>query len=394
MKKGGRQFLEIEEEFAGQRLDNFLLRRLKTIPKSHIYKLLRTGDVRVNGKRVRPEYKVQSADMVKLPPSLSQDLVGGTMGCGNGSGDGDDEVGRYNHGKRGNRGLRGRVAAPTVNAMQFLLQRIIYEDDKLIVLDKPAGMAAHGGSGVNFGVIETMRHARPELHYLELVHRLDRGTSGCMLLAKRRSMLRELHQLLREGRVNKRYLLLVRGQWHGGERRVDAPLLKNQFFSGERVVKVNDDIGKMATTIFKPRAIFKEASLLEAQIHTGKTHQIRVHAAHLGFPLAGDEKYGDKEFNRWIYALGLRRLFLHATALQFFLPMEGVGGEQEDKPEDERQSNRASYKLGRGHGRELSPGPGHSGGMAKVKQEAKAQGMPFSFTAPLPEELNNILKKL
>jgi len=320
-------FFVLAEEYSGQRIDNFLFRELKRIPKSHIYKMLRKGEIRINRKRIKPEYKINGGDVIRIPPLWQ-------INCNdknnrNRPNDNDDSC--YDH--EGNNGHVGKrnIVAPTAKITHLLLQSIIYEDDALIVINKPAGMAAHGGSGINFGVIETMRRTRPDLRYLELVHRLDRGTSGCMLLAKKRSMLRVLHQLLREGKIDKTYVLLVKGKWlWQEEKRIDVALLKNQLSSGERLVKVSA-VGKMALTTLRPRQIFESsnsncsapcsASLLEAQIHTGKTHQIRVHAAHLGFPLAGDDKYGDKEFNQLMQKkLGLRRLFLHAAAIKFCLP--------------------------------------------------------------------------
>jgi 23S rRNA pseudouridine955/2504/2580 synthase len=200
-----------------------------------------------------------------------------------------------------------------------LLSSIIYEDDGLIILNKPSGMAAHGGSGINFGVIETLRAAMPQLKHLELIHRLDRGTSGCLMIAKKRSILRQIHALLREGKVIKRYLVLVRGKWQEGTAKtVDLPLAKNQLLSGERMVKVHEE-GKSTLTIFRPLQISDKTSLLEAELHTGRTHQIRVHAAAIGYPVAGDDKYGDAEFNSAMKKFGLNRLFLHAQSVSFTL---------------------------------------------------------------------------
>lgn len=294
--KVGVRTIEATENNADQRVDNFLLARLKHMPKSHIYRLLRKGEVRVNKKRVKPTYRLQIGDLVRIPP---------VRDFGQGQG-------------------RGSTFKPRLSTMNFLAERIIYEDESLLVLNKPSGMATHGGSGINFGVIETLRAARPELPYLELVHRLDRGTSGCLLLAKKRSMLRQLHQLLREGDLSKKYWLLVKGQWvWKREKRVAEALLKNRLLSGERMVKVSDQ-GKQAVTVFRPIQIFPDASLLEAEIHTGKTHQIRVHAAFLGYPIAGDDKYGDKEFNKLMHlSYGLKRIFLHARAVKFCLQDTG-----------------------------------------------------------------------
>jgi 23S rRNA pseudouridine955/2504/2580 synthase len=276
----------VNENYVNQRIDNFLLRELKGIPKSHIYKILRSGEVRINGKRAKPDNKLHLDDVVRIPPIR-----------------------------------KAQIAEISINkpAMTFLQQRIIYEDDALIVLNKPSGMAAHGGSGLSYGVIEAMRKARPDIKHLELVHRLDKDTSGCMLLAKKRSMLHTLHAYLRESKMTKTYMLLVKGRWRGGVKKVDLGLLKNRLSSGERIVKVSD-IGKDALTVFKPIAIFANASLLEAQIFTGKTHQIRVHAAYIGYPVAGDDKYGDQQFNKAMTQFGLKRLFLHAASVKFRLP--------------------------------------------------------------------------
>lgn len=293
-KEKGASILEISENYEGQRIDNFLLTKFKGMPKSHVYKLLRKGEVRVNKKRTKPTYRLKIGDLVRIPPVREE------MGSGS-----------------------GKLSRPSSSAISCLKHSIIYEDESLLVLNKPAGMASHGGSGINFGVIEVLRAARPELSYLELVHRLDRGTSGCLLLAKKRSMLRQLHQLLREGNLSKKYWLLVKGQWTLGRRTVEESLLKNRLLSGERMVKVSAQ-GKPALTVFRPIQVFGDVSLLEAEIHTGKTHQIRVHAAHLGYPIAGDDKYGDKEFNKFMAAnYGLKHIFLHARFLKFYLPNNG-----------------------------------------------------------------------
>lgn len=281
------QHLTVLADQAGQRIDNFLLRELKHIPKSAVYKMLRKGEVRINSKRIKPIYKVQEGDVIRIPP-----LVSGNDGQVN---------------------AKIQIAGKTKT---WLEKRIIYEDDALLVLNKPSGIAAHGGSGIKYGVIEALRVLRPNLHRLELVHRLDRDTSGCMMLAKKHSMLRNLHMLLREGGIAKTYVALVKGKWHGKERIIEEPLAKKHMSSGERFVKVSKE-GKRAITVFRPLQIFSNASLLEVELHTGKTHQIRVHAAHLGFPLAGDEKYGERDFNKTMRALGLRRMFLHAKSVAF-----------------------------------------------------------------------------
>ena len=283
------ELLQISEDAAGQRLDNFLLARLKGVPKSHIYRLLRKGEVRVNKGRAKPEYRLEAGDVVRLPP-VRRPEPGSTP-------------------------ARGRSAGVRLET------RIIHEDDRLIVLDKPSGIAVHGGSGLSHGVIEAMRAARPEAPYLELVHRLDRETSGCLLIAKRRSMLRVLHELLREGRVEKRYLALVKGRWELGQVRLEDRLRKS-IRGGERMVTV-DESGKTAASIFRPVEIGSAASLLEVRIMTGRTHQIRVQAAEAGHPLAGDERYGDREYNRKMKALGLDRLFLHAASVGWEDPVSG-----------------------------------------------------------------------
>lgn len=274
----------VPEDRSGQRIDNFLLNKLKKIPKSRIYKILRSGEVRVNKKRCKPDYRIQENDSIRLPPLWQEGSL---------------------------------KLAPSISSTNFLQTRIIYEDNKLLILNKPSGMASHGGSGINFGVIETMRALRPN-ETLELVHRLDKGTSGCLIIAKKHSALRQLHALIREGKISKKYLLLVKGQWKNGTKTVNLPLLKNQLSSGERFVEVNTQ-GKASSTRFTPKKVFSSTSLLEAELYSGKTHQIRVHAAHLGYPIAGDDKYGDFEFNKIMKKQGLKRLFLHAVEVKFKL---------------------------------------------------------------------------
>ena len=286
MGKNTVQWLQVGPEEAGQRMDNYLLRKLKGVPKSRIYRLLRKGEVRVNRGRIRPEYRVQEGDQVRLPPI---------------------------------RQAERDTTSPAIGLVNRIEAAILYEDERLLVLNKPPGVAVHGGSGVSHGVIEALRAARPDAPMLELVHRLDRDTSGCLVIAKKRSALRNLHELLREGAMDKRYLALVRGDWSQGARTVTAPLHKNQLKGGERIVTV-DAAGKAARTVFRPLTRYGRASLLEVELDTGRTHQIRVHGAHIGHPLAGDEKYGDPVFNKALRELGLRRLFLHAVALGFREP--------------------------------------------------------------------------
>jgi len=281
------RLVEVSREDAGQRIDNFLSRHLKGVPRSMIYRILRRGEVRVNSGRIQPRYKVKAGDRVRIPPV------------------------RVAAGRR--------PAALPGNRLPDIESRIVFENARLLVIDKPAGMAVHGGSGISHGIIETLRAQRPDAPYLELVHRLDRDTSGCLIIAKRRSALRSLHEQLRNGQMTKRYLALVRGRWTGGRRRVTAALEKNRLQGGERVVKVAAG-GKSAETVFRPVTVYDVASLLEVDLYTGRTHQIRVHAAHIDYPLAGDARYGDPEFNRSMKTLGLRRFFLHAQLLEFTEP--------------------------------------------------------------------------
>jgi 23S rRNA pseudouridine955/2504/2580 synthase len=280
---------DIDAERAGQRLDNYLLGELKGVPRSHVYRLIRSGQVRVNSGRTSPSYRLQAGDRVRVPPV----------------------------------GLRPAVpSTATPERLEWLGERILYEDSRILVLDKPAGLAVHGGSNVSLGCIEALRLLRPDSKDLELAHRLDRDTSGCLLLAKRRSALRALHELLREGRVDKRYLTLVKGPWPEGTTEIDAPLVTRRV-GGEARVKV-DESGKDSRSTFRLVERFgKTASLLEVSIETGRTHQIRVHAAHAGHPVAGDERYGDKDFDEYLKSFGLTRMFLHAHSLSFDWPDTG-----------------------------------------------------------------------
>jgi 23S rRNA pseudouridine955/2504/2580 synthase len=282
-------YVEAQEGDDGQRLDNFLLRILGAVPRSLVYRILRTGQVRVNGKRAKPAYRLATGDRVRLPPL--QDT--------------------------GRKPDSTEAQAPSKSLRDFVTAAVIHEDRELIVVNKPAGVAVHGGSGVSFGVIEALRAVHPELKELELVHRLDRETSGCLLVAKRRAVLRDLHAQLRERQVQKRYLALVAGRWPYGEKTIDLPLKTNLKQGGERVVRVHDE-GQDAVTTFKPIEQFgKVATLLDVDLGTGRTHQIRVHAAHAGYPVAGDEKYGDREKDAKLKAYGLSRMFLHAASLTF-----------------------------------------------------------------------------
>lgn len=285
------QKIIISSEFMGQRIDNFLFNYLKNIPKTRIYRLLRKGEVRVNKKRVLHHYRLQANDQLRIPP-LWQDPV-------------------------------ERKPAPSKALVDLLAERILYEDDGLIVLNKPAHLPVHGGSQVKMGVIEALRALYPELSQLELVHRLDAETSGCLLVAKKRSVLRLLHTLMREGKIHKTYLALTRGHWSPSDCQVDLPLLKNTLQSGERKVVVHLEEGKPSLTIFRPIQRFSHATFVEVQLMTGRTHQIRVHAAAKGHPIAGDDKYGDRAFTKEMHSYGLKRLFLHAHILEWTWPDSG-----------------------------------------------------------------------
>ena len=283
--------LSIADEQATQRLDNFLIRTLKGVPKSHVYRLVRTGQVRVNGRRAKPDYRLAAGDEIRIPPVRQSEP--------------------------------GPQTRPGSRQQAMLQAAILYEDTYLLVLNKPAGWAVHGGSGVSLGVIEALRAVRPGERYLELAHRLDRDTSGCLLVARKPAALRELHTALRLGQVDKRYLALLSGVWSGGTRRLRLALEKNVLQSGERMVKVARE-GREAESVFRPLSRFPDATLMEVAILTGRTHQIRVHAAHLGHPVLGDEKYGDREANRHFRLLGLKRMFLHAASLSFSHPGTGM----------------------------------------------------------------------
>jgi 23S rRNA pseudouridine955/2504/2580 synthase len=274
--------VQIDGELAGQRIDNFLRRELPGMPKSRLYRILRRGEVRVNGGRVRAEYRLLEGDEVRIPPA------------------------RINN--EPSPASAGRVAS--------LEECVLFEDKRLLVINKPSGMAVHGGSGISHGVIELLRQARPSARDLSLVHRLDRETSGCLVLAKRRSALRELHEMFRNGTVEKNYLALAVGDWQLGDYLVDAPLYVEHRKNGERHVVVSDS-GKSAQTRFRLSRTFGHFSLLQCQPLSGRTHQIRVHAEHVGHPIAGDERYGDAGINAQAKRLGLKRLFLHAQSISF-----------------------------------------------------------------------------
>ncbi|KLU19488.1 23S rRNA pseudouridine(955/2504/2580) synthase RluC [Proteus cibarius] len=285
------QFVTIDGDEAGQRIDNFLLARLKGVPKSMIYRIIRKGEVRVNKGRIKPEYKINAGDSIRIPPVRVSEK---------------EEI----------------AVSPKLDKVSALADCILYEDDHLMLINKPSGTAVHGGSGLSFGVIEGLRALRPEARFLELVHRLDRDTSGVLLIAKKRSALRALHEQLRLKQMQKDYLALVRGQWQSHTKVVQAPLLKNILQSGERVVKVSNE-GKPSETRFKVEERFEFATLVKASPVTGRTHQIRVHTLHAGHPIAFDDRYGDRDFDSQLVGTKLKRLFLHASSLTFTHPSTG-----------------------------------------------------------------------
>ena len=292
LSKDSVNFVEIDESGEAQRIDNFLFRNLKGVPKSHVYRILRGGEVRVNKKRVDQTYRLKLGDQLRIPPIRVAE--------------------------------KHEPEQAHIPPVEF---PIIYEDDALVAVNKPSGVAVHGGSGVSFGVIEQMRHARPQAKFLELVHRLDRETSGVLLLAKKRSALTAMHEIMREGNSDKRYFALVLGQWKNAKQHVKLPLHKFDTPQGEKRVMVRED-GQASHTIFTlqknwPEFSLPAFSLLEAQLKTGRTHQIRVHLAHLGFPIAGDDKYGDFARNKALMKQGLKRMFLHAHSISFNHPLTG-----------------------------------------------------------------------
>lgn len=280
------RFVTVDGESAGRRLDNFLQSELKGVPRNRIYRLIRKGEVRVNKGRSQASAKLAKGDVVRIPPVRLTPA--------------------------------GEKPEPGRNATRRILDCIVHEDDALLVLNKPSGLAVHGGSGVSLGAIELLRAAKADCHYLELVHRLDRDTSGLLLVAKKRSALRRLHEAFREGQTTKRYSVLVQNRWEGGERDVELPLAVEHRRNGERHVRTGDD-GKPAHTRFTPEDYFADATLMTAELFTGRTHQIRVHAAAVGHPVAGDSRYGKPEAD----PQGLRRLFLHARELGFTHPATG-----------------------------------------------------------------------
>lgn len=284
------QFVDIDETYAGQRIDNFLITRLKGVPKSVIYRIIRKGEVRVNKGRIKQTYKLKFGDQVRVPPvRVSEDKT--------------------------------PQISSKMRQVQDIEKAIIFEDKTLIVLNKPSGIAVHGGSGLSFGVIEALRALRPNEKMLELVHRLDRDTSGILLVAKRRSVLVALHEQLRIKTMNKVYWALVKGQWSDKVKSVQEPLHKINTKSGERIVVVDREQGKNSCTMFDVLERFEHASLVEARPQTGRTHQIRVHTACKDHPIALDDKYGDREFDSSLKSSGINRLFLHAKEISFFHPV-------------------------------------------------------------------------
>lgn len=282
------QILDVAADEAGQRLDNYLLARLKGVPKSLIYRIIRKGEVRINKGRAKPEHKLEAGDKVRVPPVRMA----------------DPKV----------------LPKPGDSLVNVLNDAILFENDALIVVNKPSGLAVHGGSGVVLGLIEALRQIRPDVRFLELVHRLDRDTSGCVMVAKKRSMLKFLQEALRHaGGIDKQYFALVEGRWPNRRRVVEAPLRKNELQSGERIVRV-DITGKASRTEFEIEQRYAEATLVRAKPITGRTHQIRVHALHAGHAIVGDDKYGRDDFNKQMKQLGFKRLFLHAAALNIPMP--------------------------------------------------------------------------
>jgi len=288
--KPARQII-ITEDRSGQRLDNFLFAQFRQLPKSRVYKMVRKGEVRINGGRVKQAYRIQTGDKVRIPPM------------------------RIDTGSQADRPIPDE-------ALESLAKSILFEDEDLLVLSKPAGLAVHAGSGVRYGIIEILRKLRSNDPYLELAHRLDRGTSGILLIARNRKALRALHELLREGQVKKIYLALVAGEWRGGSRRLESSLSREGGKGQVRRTQQKDG-GKQAVSEFEPQRLYSDSTLLRVRIHTGRTHQIRVQAADAGFPILGDTTYGDFPANRTWRKKGLKRLFLHAAEVSFQWPVSG-----------------------------------------------------------------------
>lgn len=305
----GVRFTQIDADEAGQRIDNYLMRQFRGVPKSHIYRILRKGEVRVNKKRIKPIYKLAEGDEVRLPPVRTGEKI---------------------------------TRRPPDEVIERLKSRIVYDDDRLIVVNKPAGLAVHAGTNVDFGVIDVMRYIDKSAKELFLVHRLDRDTSGCLLIARDRSALRDLQDALQNDGINKYYTALLKGHWGQREAKVDIPLRRNKMQGGERLVQMDED-GKEAVSIFNVireyahKSIPSGCSLMKIQLITGRTHQIRVHASESGHPLAGDRRYGDELFNQQMKTLGLKRMFLHASALNFPHPDNGKRMQIEPPLDDDLQ---------------------------------------------------------
>jgi len=281
------KFVEITSEHSDQRIDNYLFTLLKGVPKSRIYRIIRKGEIRINGSRIKPDYKLNEGDKIRIPPVRIA--------------------------------KREVFILPSKKLQDLLEKNILYEDDALLVLNKPSGLAVHGGSGIKFGLIEALRLIRPKTDYFELAHRIDRETSGCLIVAKKRSSLRYLQEQMRNRRINKVYRALATGKWPRGMKRIDLPLMAFEQKTGEKIVRVNPK-GKKSVTIFSVMKRYRNFTLLEASLETGRTHQIRVHAQHIGCPLAGDSKYGLDDINKDIRKSGLKRMFLHAFKIGFSLP--------------------------------------------------------------------------
>jgi len=290
-------FLTIDEASETQKIDNFLLKVLKNVPKSHIYKILRNGEVRVNKKRVDTTYRLKLEDLVRIPPITI-----------------------------GEQKTRA-IETPKTQQTVWLETHIIYEDDALLAINKPSGYAVHGGSGLSFGVIELIRHVRPQAKFLELVHRIDRDTSGILLIAKKRSALVNMHEMMRHNQIEKKYTMMVQGLWTEPKKTVELMLKKTLNKTGERRVHVTEDEGdedqQLSKSIFYLRKVIGPYSLLEAKLITGRTHQLRVQLSHLGFPILGDDKYGDFKLNKSLEKNGLKRMFLHAFSMKMKHPMTG-----------------------------------------------------------------------
>jgi 23S rRNA pseudouridine955/2504/2580 synthase len=283
------QILRVDADQSGRRLDNFLMSLLKDVPKSHIYRLLRKGEVRVNKGRKGPDYKLREDDLVRVPPLRMSSPTQAKLGSGLAS---------------------------------LLRKSILYQEEDCVILNKPSGLAVHGGSGIKMGLIEALRSMWPEERHLGLVHRLDRDTSGCLIIARSNASLRNLHEQIREGLFDKRYLAMVKGQWPKDISEINAPLRSNTLSSGERIVVVNKE-GKQAITRVNVIQNYPGASLVEAKLETGRMHQIRVHCQFTGHNVAGDPKYGDDEFNKTQKDVGLHRMFLHASTIEFRSPITG-----------------------------------------------------------------------